>query len=242
MKRLALYLKPFIPRMSLGLSVKILGTIVELAIPWILSHIIDVLIPIGEIKPVVFWGFLMILCSMLGWIGNITANRMASSVARDFTRNVRHDLFSKISYLSARQVDNFSIPSLISRMTSDTYVLHQTVGMIQRLGVRAPILLFGGIIVTLTLDPVLTLIMVATLPVVGGLTFYVSRKVCVSSRLYSAVPMHFCVLYVKMQSAYALSRHSRNPSMSAAASRKSMTNRPSASVTQSLLWLSSTRS
>ena len=184
MKRLALYLKPFIPRMSLGLSVKILGTIVELAIPWILSYIIDELIPIGEIKPVVLWGFLMILCSMMGWAGNITANRMASSVARDFTREVRHDLFTKISYLSERQVDSFSIPSLISRMTSDTYVLHQTVGMIQRLGVRAPILLFGGIIVTLTLDPVLTLIMVATLPVVGGLTFYVSRR---GVRLFKAV-------------------------------------------------------
>ena len=61
-------------------------------------------------------------------------------------------------------------------MTSDTYVLHQTVGMIQRLGVRAPILLVGGVVVTLTLDPVLTLIMVATLPVVGAVTFYVSRK------------------------------------------------------------------
>ncbi|MCH5196550.1 MAG: ABC transporter ATP-binding protein, partial [Oscillospiraceae bacterium] len=64
----------------------------------------------------------------------------------------------------------------ISRMTSDTYVLHQTVGMIQRLGVRAPIMLVGGIIVTLTLDSALTLIMVITLPIVFGITFFVSRK------------------------------------------------------------------
>ena len=175
-KRLAVYLKPFIPRMCVGLGIKSIGTIVELIIPWILSYIIDELIPIGEIRPVVIWGMLMILCSMIGWAGNITANRMASSVARDFTREIRHDLFAKISYLSERQVDNLSIPSLISRMTSDTYVLHQTVGMIQRIGIRAPILLIGGIIVTLTLDPVLTLIMVATLPIVGVLTFYVSRK------------------------------------------------------------------
>ncbi|MBP3704754.1 MAG: ABC transporter ATP-binding protein [Clostridia bacterium] len=162
--------------MCVGLGIKSIGTIVELIIPWILSYIIDELIPIGEIRPVVIWGMLMILCSMIGWAGNITANRMASSVARDFTREIRHDLFAKISYLSERQVDNLSIPSLISRMTSDTYVLHQTVGMIQRIGIRAPILLIGGIIVTLTLDPVLTLIMVATLPIVGVLTFYVSRK------------------------------------------------------------------
>lgn len=184
MKRLFTYLRPFIPRMSLGLAVKVIGTVVELAIPWILSYIIDDLIPLGEINPVIVWGMLMILCSLLAWFGNIIANRMASAVARDFTRILRHDLFDRISYLSERQVDGFTIPSLISRVTSDTYVLHQTVGMMQRLGVRAPILLIGGIIVTLTLDPVLTLIMVATLPFVGTITFFVSRK---GSRLFKKV-------------------------------------------------------
>lgn len=122
--------------MSVGFGIKAGGTLVELAIPWILSFIIDDLIPLGEIGPVCVWGVLMIVCSLLAWAGNIVANRMASAVARDCTRQIRHDLFRKISYLSERRVDEFSIPSLISRMTSDTYVLHQTVGMIQRLGVR----------------------------------------------------------------------------------------------------------
>ena len=157
MRRLAVYLKPFIPRMSVGFCIKAGGTLVELVIPWILSYIIDDLIPLGEIGPVCVWGGLMIVCSLLAWIGNIAANRMASAVARDCTRQIRHDLFRRISYLSEKRVDQFTIPSLISRMTSDTYVLHQTVGRIQRLGVRAPILLVGGVIVTLTLDPVLTL-------------------------------------------------------------------------------------
>ncbi|WP_455013065.1 ABC transporter ATP-binding protein [Hominenteromicrobium sp.] len=184
MRRLAVYLKPFIPRMSVGFCIKAGGTLVELVIPWILSYIIDDLIPLGEIGPVCVWGGLMIVCSLLAWIGNIAANRMASAVARDCTRQIRHDLFRRISYLSEKRVDQFTIPSLISRMTSDTYVLHQTVGMIQRLGVRAPILLVGGVIVTLTLDPVLTLIMVATLPIVGAITFYVSRK---GARLFRIV-------------------------------------------------------
>ena len=184
MKRLIAYLRPFFPRMSLGFSVKVFATLIELAIPWILSYIIDDLIPLGEVPPVVLWGGAMIFCSLCAWIGNITANRMASAVARDFTRKLRHDLFGKISYLSERQVDDFTIPSLISRVTSDTYVLHQTVGMIQRLGVRAPLLLIGGVIVTLTLDPVLTLIMLATLPVVGVITFFVSR---LGKRLFGIV-------------------------------------------------------
>lgn len=184
MKRLVAYLRPFIPRMSVGFMIKVFATLVELAIPWILSYIIDELIPKAEIRPVIFWGVLMIICSLLAWVGNITANRMASAVARETTRQIRHDLFEKISYLSERQVDKFTIASLISRMTSDTYVLHQTVGMMQRLGVRAPILLVGGVIVTLTLDPMLTLIMVTTLPIVGCITFFVSRR---GARLFGEV-------------------------------------------------------
>ena len=184
MQRLIKYLRPFIPRMTLGFMIKVLATLVELAIPWILSHIIDDLIPLAEIKPVVLWGALMILCSMLAWVGNITANRMAAAVARDTTRQIRHDLFAKITYLSERRVDELTIPSLISRMTSDTYVLHQTVGSMQRLGVRAPIMLVGGVIVTLTLDPVLTLIMVITLPIVFGITYFVSKR---GARLFAKV-------------------------------------------------------
>ena len=176
MKRLLVYLRPFVPRMTVGLVIKVLAALVELAIPWILSYIIDDIIPLGEISPVVIWGGLMIVCSLLCWVGNVIANRMASAVARDTTRQIRHDLFAKISYLSERRVDELTIPSLISRMTSDTYVLHQTVGMIQRLGVRAPIMLVGGMIVTLTLDPVLTLIMLITLPLVFGITYFVSLK------------------------------------------------------------------
>ena len=162
--------------MGMGISFKAVGTLVELAIPWILSYIIDDLIPLKEIRLVCLWGGLMIVCSLIAWGGNITANRMASAVARDCTRQIRHDLFQKISYLSESRVDAFTIPSLISRMTSDTYVLHQTIGMIQRIGIRAPLLLFGGIIVSLTMDPMLTLIMVASLPIVGVIVFYVSRK------------------------------------------------------------------
>lgn len=170
--------------MSLGLAVKVFATLVELLIPWVLSHIIDDVIPGGRIPPVVAWGGVMLLASLFAWFGNITANRMASSVARDCTGQIRHELFRKTEYLSERQVDKFTIPSLISRLTSDTYVIHQTVGMIQRIGVRAPIMLVGGILVTLTLDPALTLIMLAVLPVAGVITFFVSRR---GTRLYREV-------------------------------------------------------
>ena len=176
MKKVFFYLKPYLGRMSLGLTIKFTGTIMDLLLPWILSYLIDEIIPKKNISLVLLYGFYMLVCSLIAWITNIVANRMASLVARNTTERIRHDLYARISYLSSRQTDDFTIPSLESRLTTDTYNIHQMLGMMQRLGVRAPILLLGGICVTLTLEPVLTLVLLLSLPFVGGVVFYISRK------------------------------------------------------------------
>lgn len=170
------YLKPYCPRMGVGFLIKFWGTIMDLCIPYILAYIIDSVIPKQQKSLVLLWGFFMIFCSVLAVTFNIIANRMASKVASDATELIRHDLFSNIMYLSNRQTDFFTKPSLISRMTTDTYNLHQMIGRVQRLGVRAPILLIGGICVTFTLDPAMACVLVAVLPLLGIITVYVSRK------------------------------------------------------------------
>lgn len=176
MKRMYPYLQPYLWAMALGLTIKFVGTIMDLLLPWLLSYLIDNVVPTRNIRLVLLYGSIMIICSVIAVTTNITANRMASRVARDATRTIRHDLFSKISYLSCHQVDTFTIPSLESRLTSDTYNIHQVIGKMQRLGVRAPILLMGGIIVTLTLEPVLTLVLLSILPVLACVVYRISKK------------------------------------------------------------------
>lgn len=79
-------------------------------------------------------------------------------------------------YLSSSQVDKYTMPSILTRLTSDTYYVHQMVDRMQRLGVRAPILLLGGIALTFLLDPVLTLVLIALLPVLAFISIYISQK------------------------------------------------------------------
>lgn len=170
------YLQPYFGRMGAGFLIKFVGTIMDLCIPYILAYIIDSVIPMENRRLIFVWGFLMIGCSICAVSFNIIANRMASKVASDATESIRHDLFSRIMYLSNAQTDSFTKPSLISRMTSDTYNVHQMLGRVQRLGVRAPILLVGGICVTFTLDAAMACVLLATLPVLGFITVYVSRR------------------------------------------------------------------
>lgn len=176
MNLLKKYLGPYIGQMCGGMTVKFIGTIMDLLLPWCLAHIVDDVIPLRNIGLIVFWGILMAIFSVIALLGNVIANRMASKVARNTTERIRKDLFAKIMSLSCAQADSFTIPSLISRLTSDTYNVHGMVGMMQRLGIRAPILLLGGIVVTLTLEPVLALILIACLPLMVLVIVTVSRK------------------------------------------------------------------
>lgn len=170
------YVRPYLKRMSLGLLIKFTGTIMDLFLPYILAHIIDEIVPLKDMGLVLKWGLVMLGCSVLAILGNVIANRMAAWVARETTRRLRHDLFRKISYLSNRQIDGFTVPSLISRMTTDTYNIHRMVGMMQRIGIRAPILVVGGVIVTITLEPVLALVLTCMLPIILCIVFFVSKR------------------------------------------------------------------
>lgn len=175
-KLLTVYLRPYYGRMGIGFVIKFIGTIMDLCLPWILAHMIDVIIPRRDKGQIFLWGAVMLICSVFALLFNVIANRMASKVSRDTTETLRHDLFSRIMWLSNAQTDGFTKPSLISRLTTDTYNVHQMLGRVQRLGVRAPILVIGGILVTLTLDPVLTLVLVSVMPIITGITVYVSKK------------------------------------------------------------------
>lgn len=176
MDRVFRYLKPYYGQMTLGLIIKIAGTFADLGLPWVLAYILDDIIPYGKVSYILFWGGIMVLLSIAARVLNIIANRMAAKVARNSVQAIRHDTFERITNLSGSQVDKLTVPTLISRMTTDTYNVHHVIGMMQRLGVRAPIILVGGIVLTATLDLVLTLILVAILPLLGLLVYLISKR------------------------------------------------------------------
>lgn len=184
MKSLLKYLKPVRGRISLGIFIKAIGTLVELLLPAILSHVLKVVVSRQSMRDILVWGGIMILCATLAVIFNVKANRMAARVSRDFSEAVRRDLFGRTLRLSAAQTDHFTIPSLESRITTDTYNIHNFVGMMLRMGIRAPILLIGGIFITLMMDSHLALVMIAVLPFLFILVTIVRRK---GTPLYSNV-------------------------------------------------------
>ncbi len=170
------YVRPSIPSIVLVVSVKFIASISELFLPTVLAYMVDELAPLKDLPKLIIFGFIMLFCAATGFVGNVTANRMASKVAKTITREVRHDVYEKTISLSCRKADELTVPTLISRLTSDTYNVHNMLLSMQRIGVRAPILAIGGVIVAAFLDPMLTLILVILMPIVFTAVFIISRK------------------------------------------------------------------
>lgn len=176
MKRLFSYIKPYSWYILLTLVIKFAATVFELFIPSLMETIIDETVPTGILCSVFLLGGLMLLCAALSLGGNILANRMSAISAGRITRTLRHDLFAKLENLSAHQMDELTTSSAVSRLTSDSYNFNQMVARIQRMGIRAPILLVGGIMMMLIKDWKLALVLIALMPLLSFVVIKTTQK------------------------------------------------------------------
>ena len=176
MKLIFRYLGRYKKWVALAIVIKLLATLMELTIPYVLEHIIDDVVPTGDLVRVLMWGLVMFIAAVLTRTINVKANTTAIRNAHRVSYDVRQELFAKTSELSGSQFDSFGLPSLISRMTSDSYNVQSSVQMLQTMCVRAPIMLIGGVFVSMTMDAQLAMIMVVMLPLLLGITIFVSLK------------------------------------------------------------------
>ena len=170
------YLKHYKWMILAGMGLKLAGTLVELLIPYVMEHLLDNVVPQKQIAPVLLWGGAMILLACTVRFLNVTANRRAVRIARENILKIRRDLFHSALNLSGGQTDRIGMPSIISRMTSDTYNVQSFIQSIQTLGIRAPIMLIGGIAITLTMDTGLALILCIMAPIMIALVVFISFK------------------------------------------------------------------
>ncbi|MDD6678826.1 MAG: ABC transporter ATP-binding protein [Firmicutes bacterium] len=175
MLQLKKYILPYLPIILLTTLIKLGGAVMELLIPDLMETMLDVKVAEGDLQGIYLYGGLMLLCAVLCLVLNIIANRMSAFSSGKITKAIRHDLFRRLGTLSAAQMDAMTVSSAESRLTSDTYNINQLLARLQRLGIRAPILLLGGTIMMLKMEPVLALVLIALLPVIALVVCFVTK-------------------------------------------------------------------
>ena len=176
MKFLWRYLRDYVWKIAFVMGIKLTGTLMELAIPYTLEHLIDTVAPTGQTGQVFLWGGIMVLLAAATRFFNVTANRLSVRTARNATFRIRRDLFHASLNLSGSQMDTLGLPSIISRMTSDSYNVQGFIQSSQTIGIRAPFMLLGGIMVTMSMDRGLASILCIMAPIMIVLVVFISWK------------------------------------------------------------------
>ena len=142
----------------------ILEVLMEVLIPLMMAKIIDVGIMNGDMGYIIGMGAVLVAMAMLALFFGVKAGNYAAKAGAGYAKNLRHDIFYKIQQFSFKNIDRFSTPGLVTRLTTDITNVQMAYMMSIRLLARAPIMI------------VLSLIMTMTVPVLGGLLIFIAKK------------------------------------------------------------------
>ncbi len=153
-----------------------LEVLLEIWIPYLMADIIDIGIANKDTAYVVRIGGLMVLTAILSLALGAFAGRCGAMASTGLVRNIRKLLFDKVQDFSFSNVDHFSTPSLITRMTTDLTYVQNSVQMIVRMLVRGPLMMVAATFMTFRINPELAVIYLIAVPLLGGMIALISIK------------------------------------------------------------------
>ncbi|HIU02216.1 MAG TPA: ABC transporter ATP-binding protein, partial [Candidatus Onthocola gallistercoris] len=154
----------------------ILEVLMEVLIPLMMSRIIDVGIQGGNIGYIVRTGLILVGMAMLALVFGAMAGRFAAVSAAGYAKNLRHDIFYKIQDFSFKNIDHFSTPSLVTRMTTDITNVQMAYMMTIRMLARAPVMIVLSWIMTMTINVSIALLFLVAIPILGGTLIFIAKK------------------------------------------------------------------
>lgn len=154
----------------------ILEVFMEVLIPFQMAKIIDKGIQEQDLPYVIENGIILVLLALLALLFGALAGKFAAEAGAGFAKNLRHDIFYKIQKFSFKNIDRFSTPSLVTRMTTDITNVQMAYMMTIRLLARAPIMIVLSWVMTLAINLEIALLFLAAIPILGFLLIFIAKK------------------------------------------------------------------
>ena len=162
----------------------LLEVVLELLLPLVMTEIVDVAIPAGDVGYIFKLGILMIVISMAAMACGVLSAKYATFASQGFGANLRQALFDKVQEFSFADIDRFSSASLITRMTNDVNQLTMMLTMGLRLLFRAPAMLLFALCISVSINAKLAGVLLVIIPIMA-LAIGVVMKIC--SRLFGVM-------------------------------------------------------
>lgn len=177
LKHIFSYLKPYRRDLFLAIALIFVECVFEMIIPMLMSDLVDQGIPSHDMQVVMLQGSKMIACAVLALITGLLYARFAARAANGFAAALREAEYRKLQQFDFANLDHFSTPSLVTRMTTDVTVMLNAIATGLRPLVRSPVMLFMGIGMAFLLNVRLTVVFLITVPVLSVILAWIVTKV-----------------------------------------------------------------
>ena len=164
-KKLYPYMKKYKKYLFLGVSCAVLEVVFELLIPLVMAKIVDVGISLGDTGYTIKMGLLMVCMAMISLSFGLALSKFAAIAGQGFGAELREAEYIKIQSYSFKNIEKFSTPSLITRLTTDITMIQNSMTMGIKLLVRAPMMLICACVLAITISPKLAMIFLVSIPV-----------------------------------------------------------------------------
>ena len=149
----------------------------EIAIPFLLSILIDQGITNKDYNTIIIVGICLVVAAFLALLFGRLGGRTAAVAASGFAKNLREDMYNKVQDFSFLNIDKFSTSSIVTRLTSDVSNIQMAFMMIIRGAIRSPITIIFALIMTFTINPKIGLIYLVVTPILGGSLILLAKYV-----------------------------------------------------------------
>ncbi len=153
-----------------------LEVLLEVLIPYQMAKIIDVGIQQKNLTYIVQVGGILVIMAMLSLLFGTLAGKFSAEAGAGYAKNLRHDIFYKIQKFSFKNIDHFSTPSLVTRLTTDITNVQMAYMMTIRLLARAPIMIILSWVMTLMINWEIAILFLCAIPVLGFLLIFIAKK------------------------------------------------------------------
>lgn len=163
----------------------ILEVILEVAIPFLMSMIIDKGINVNDLDIVIKIGIIMLIASFVSLLAGALAGKYAAKASTGFAKNLRKAMYYNIQDFSFANIDKYSTAGLVTRLMTDVTNVQNAFQMIIRMCIRAPLMLICAMVMAFTINAQLALIFVVAIIFLGiVLTFIMTRAHPLFKRIF----------------------------------------------------------
>lgn len=175
MRKLVKYLKPHWYFVLLAPLFMVVEVGMDLMQPRLMASIIDDGVMVKDLAYIQSTGLKMLLVALIGLLGGLGCTVFASYASVNFAADLREDLYERVQSFAFKQLDRFSGGQLVTRLTNDVTQLQNFVEMVLKIFVRAPLTTIGSVIMAVMISPVLTLILLFSIPLLIIVLFFLFR-------------------------------------------------------------------